>query len=112
MKKYNTFYIVIAILFITLLTINLFFFKGSRSFPGVTYSKKYMVNTERASIAGNTYVIPGQPVEPGDLLLELSSPELTLEIETLKKEKYISKPVNSSNWRYIMIDRLIKNESI
>lgn len=45
-----------------------------------------MVNTERASIAGNTYVIPGQPVEPGDLLLELSSPELTLEIETLKKE--------------------------
>jgi len=33
-------------------------------------------------------------------------------IETLKKEKYISKPVNSSNWRYIMIDRLIKNESI
>ncbi len=86
MKKYNSFYIVIGIFFVSLLTINLFFFKGSRSFPGVTYSKKYIVNTERASIAGKTYVIPGQRIEPGDLLLELSSPELTLEIETLKKE--------------------------
>lgn len=86
MKKYNSYYIIVAVFFALLLIVNLFFFRGSRSFPGVTYSKKYMVNTERASIIGSTHVIPGNLVQPGDLLIELSSPELTLEIETLKKE--------------------------
>src|SRR5690554_1915942 len=86
MKKFNSYYIITAIFFVSLLAVNLFFFKGSRSFPGVTYSKKYMVNTERASIIGKTHVKPGKSVIAGDLLLELSSPELTLEIETLKKE--------------------------
>lgn len=33
-------------------------------------------------------------------------------IETLKKEKYISTPKGSSNWRYIMVDKLINNTSI
>ncbi len=86
MKKLNSFYIVIFLLFGTLLGINSYFFKGSTSFLGITYSKQYKINAEKSAIILETHVVPGQTVEPGDLLIELESPELTLEIEKLKKE--------------------------
>ncbi len=86
MKKLNSFYVIIAVLFIGLLTINTRYFKGSSSFLGITYSKDYKVNSERTAIIDHVNVVPGQTVQPGDLLIGLTSQELILEIKKLQKE--------------------------
>lgn len=90
-NKLNSFYILIAVLFIGLLTINTNYFKGSSSFLGITYSKDYKVNAEKAAIIDLVNVVPGQTVQPGDLLIELTSQELNLEIQKLQKEVQLQK---------------------
>ncbi|GAB5409967.1 MAG: hypothetical protein BalsKO_23320 [Balneolaceae bacterium] len=85
-NKLNSFYIFIAVLFVGLLTINNEYFKGSSSFLGVTYSKDYKINAEKSAIVEAVYVVPGQTVQLGELLVELNSQELTLEIQKLQKE--------------------------
>lgn len=84
--KLNSFYVFIAILFVGLLTINNEYFKGSSSFLGITYSKDYKINAEKSAIIDAVYVVPGQTVQPGQLLIELNSQELNLEIQKLSKE--------------------------
>ncbi|MEQ9264320.1 MAG: hypothetical protein RLN81_03815 [Balneolaceae bacterium] len=86
LNKLNSFYIFIFVLFTSLLLINNRYFKGSSSFLGVTYAKEYKITSEKDAIIIDAYVVPGQTVQLGDLLLELESPELTLEIEKLRKE--------------------------
>ncbi|MBO6522401.1 MAG: biotin/lipoyl-binding protein [Balneolaceae bacterium] len=85
-KRPNSFYIFVAVLFVSLLTINNRYFKGSSSFLGVTYSKNYKINAEKSAVIDGVYVVPGQTIQPGDLLVTLSSQELTLEIQKLEKE--------------------------
>ena len=85
LQKINSFYVIIGVMFVTLLAVNNYFFKGSRSFLGVTYSNNYTINSEKAAIIESTHVVAGQNVKPGDLLVTLESPELTLEIAQLKK---------------------------
>lgn len=86
MKRINSFYLFIILLFVGLLTVNSYFFKGSKSFLGITSSREYKVNVERSALIENVHVVSGQTVKPGDLLVELSSKELELEIAKLKKE--------------------------
>jgi HlyD family secretion protein len=90
-KKINSFYVFTAVLFVGLLAINNEYFKGSSSFLGVTYSKVYNINIEKPAVVQNTYVVPGQTVEPGDLLVELESPTLNLQIQRLKQQIAIYK---------------------
>lgn len=85
-RKFNIFYIIIALAFISLLTINNRYFKGSSSFLGVTYAKQYKISNEKISVIEAIHVVPGQRVNEGDLLIELESPELTLDIAKLNKE--------------------------
>ncbi len=86
MGKLNSFYLVIGITFVTLLTVNTRYFKGSNAFLGVTYAKKYQINSEKPASVIETYIVPGQTVRIGDLLVELVSPELELDIKKLEKE--------------------------
>lgn len=86
MSRFNSFYIIIGVLFITLLAVNKRYFTGTDAFLGVTDTKKYQVNSEKAATVINTFVIPGQTVSIGDLLVELESPELELDIKKLEKE--------------------------
>ncbi len=86
MTKLNSFYIVIGITFVTLLTVNTRYFKGSDAFLGITYAKKYQINSEKPAMVIETYIVPGQTVNIGDLLVELESPELELDIKKLEKE--------------------------
>lgn len=86
LKQINSFYLFIAILFAGLFAVNSQYFKGSKSFVGVTYSKVYNINIEKPAIVKTTHVVPGQTVEPGEILVELESPQLNLEIQQLKKE--------------------------
>lgn len=84
--RINSFYLFIGVLFVTLLTVNTQYFKGSNAFLGVTYAKKYQINAELPALIEQTHVVPGQTVAPGDLLVELYSPALELEIKKLQKE--------------------------
>ena len=86
LSRINSFYLIIGILFVTLLTINTRYFKGSNAFLGVTYAKKYQINTEKSASVINSYVVPGQTVSVGEILVELESPELELDIKKLEKE--------------------------
>lgn len=85
-NRINSFYLIIGILFATLLTVNTRYFTGSNAFLGVTYAKKYQINSEKSATVINSYVVPGQTVGIGQLLVELESPELELEIKKLEKE--------------------------
>tara|TARA_R110002124_G_scaffold45693_1_gene137932 strand:- start:34451 stop:35440 length:990 start_codon:yes stop_codon:yes gene_type:complete len=86
MAKVNSFYVFIFLMFATLLTVNSFYFKGSKSFLGVTYSKPYKINAEKSGIIKNLFVVPGQEVQKGDQLIEVESPQLNLDIQKLRKE--------------------------
>lgn len=86
MSKLNSFYVLVAFLFISLMALNSAFFKGSKSFIGVTYSKPYNINAEKSGIISTLNVVPGQEVQKGDLLLEVESPQLNLEIQKLTKQ--------------------------
>lgn len=85
-KKINSFYVFIGILFVGLLLVNTRYFKGSKSFLGVTYAKVYNITIEKPSIVQDIHVVPGQTVQAGDLIAEMESPALNLEIQTLRKE--------------------------
>ena len=94
------------------------YFKGSDAFLGVTYAKKYQINSEKSAVIINTYALPGQTVSFGDLLVELRSPELELEI--IKLEKEIENLASEKNEKQKLIEsklqlldskkRIIKNE--
>ena len=85
-SKINFFFVFIGVLFVSLLLVNKFYFGGNSSFLGITYAKKYQINTEKSATILNSYVIPGKTVSTGDLLIELESLELELVIKKLEKE--------------------------
>lgn len=85
LSKLNSFYVFVLTLFFTLLAVNSLFFKGSKTFLGITYSREYKVNIDRPAHVDDVFVVPGQTVQPGDLLVSLSSNELSLEIQKLRK---------------------------
>ena len=89
MKK-NSFFWFTGILFILLLIINTQFFKGNRSFLGVSYSNPYTINSDRSATVINTLVSPGETVTNGDTLITLYSPELELDIEKLRKTNLLT----------------------
>ena len=85
-SKINFFFVFIGVLFVSLLFVNKFYFDGHSSFLGITYAKKYQINTEKSATILNSYVIPRKTVSTGDLLIELESLELELVIKKLEKE--------------------------
>ena len=89
MKK-NSFFWFTGILFILLLIINTQYFKGNRSFLGVSYSNPYTINSDRSATVLNTLVSPGETVTNGDTLITLYSPELELDIEKLRKSNLLT----------------------
>jgi len=86
MSRVNSFYVFIFLAFVTLMTVNSFYFKGSSSFLGVTYAKAYKIDAEKSGIINNLLVVPGQEVQKGDKLIEVESPQLNLDIQKLRKE--------------------------
>jgi multidrug resistance efflux pump len=79
------FYIFIAVLFIGMLFITTRYFNGSKySTVGVTYSKEYVIKSEKTSLIKNITVVSGQEVKIGDLLVELTSRQLTMDIDRLQ----------------------------
>jgi HlyD family secretion protein len=80
----NWFYIFIGLLFATMLFVSARFFKGSGdSSVGITQSREHKINSEKASLVKTVHVVPGQQVKAGDLLIELTSQELEIQIDKL-----------------------------
>jgi multidrug resistance efflux pump len=84
MMKLNWFYVFIALLFTAMIFISLRFFKGSRfSTVGITASREFKINAEKQALITAINVVPGQQVKKGDLLVELSSAPLELEMSKI-----------------------------
>lgn len=80
----NWFYWLIALLFIAMLFISSRYFKGSgTSSVGITYAKEYKINAEKSALVKSIPVVSGQEVKTGDLLVDLTSQTLEIDIDRL-----------------------------
>lgn len=78
----NWFYGLIAVAFAAMLWISAKYFRGSDySSIGITEVKEYKINSERSALVKSVHVVPGQQVKAGELLLDLTSAELEMNIE-------------------------------
>ena len=83
-KRSIWFYVFVGVLFIGMLVISRLYFNGSgRSTVGVTYAKEYIISAEKPSLVKHVNVVSGQEVKVGDLLVELSSRQLDMDIDRL-----------------------------
>jgi multidrug resistance efflux pump len=82
--KFNWFYIFIIALFFMMLFVTFRYFRGSRhSTVGITHSREHKINAEKPAQVKAIKVAPGQQVKQGDLLIELTSNDLDIEIAKL-----------------------------
>jgi multidrug resistance efflux pump len=82
--SFNWFYGVIVLLFLAMLYISARFFKGSgNSSIGIAQSKEYKISSEKSALVRRVHVVPGRQVKANDLLVELASSELEIDIDKL-----------------------------
>lgn len=116
----NWFYIVIGICFFALLWISAKYFRGSDySSIGITEVKEYKINSEKAALVKSIRVVPGQQVKAGDLLIDLTSAELDMEIERtinrialLKVEQQSKAKLIQAQVAYVEADQGISLEEV
>lgn len=84
MKTFNWFYGLVALLFFGMLYISARYFKGSgKSSIGITLAKEHRINTEKPSLIKVVHASPGKQVRSGDILIELTSTELEMDVDKL-----------------------------
>jgi HlyD family secretion protein len=84
-KGINWYYILIGILFLAMLIISALFFKGSGvASIGIAQTKAYRINSEKSALVKSVPVVPGMQVKEGELLVELTSQDLEIEIAKLE----------------------------
>lgn len=118
--KVNGYYIFIALLFISMLGISIRFFRGAgNSSVGVAYSRSYNINSERDAIVKHVAVVAGQQVKAGDLLIELNSFDLDLELDrfttrinTLKSERAEKSKLANSEIAYVKAEQGVEIEKL
>ena len=116
----NWYYVFIGVLFVGMLYISGRYFKGSTSSSvGIASSKEYKINAEKASIVKDVFVVAGQQVKKGDLLTELSSTALDIEIEKLQDrlevmrgEQQVKAKNVESKIAYIVADEGVVDEEL
>lgn len=120
LARVNWFYGLVAILFVGMLYISAKFFKGSaNSAVGVAQAKEYKINSEKASLIKTIKVVPGQQVRSGDLLIELTSSDLEMDIEKLtnrltvmRAEQVAKSKMVASEAAYIRADEGVRQEEL
>jgi multidrug resistance efflux pump len=118
--KFNWFFIFIGLVFIGMLALNLTYFRSTGySSVGITYSKGYKINADKSAQIKSIAVVPGQQVKVGDLLVELTSFDLELEIDklqsritTLQSERAEKSKLAQAEIAYIKADLGIEIEKI
>ncbi|MBL7857454.1 MAG: hypothetical protein JNM57_07175 [Cyclobacteriaceae bacterium] len=80
----NWFYIFVGVLFVSMLFISSRYFKGSgNSSVGLTKAKEFKISSEKSSQIKKVYVVPGRQVKAGEMLVELTSNQLEMDIDKL-----------------------------
>lgn len=82
--RFNWFYLFTGIFFLVMLFISSRFFKGRGDAAiGLAQTKEYKITSEKSAVVKQLTVVPGQQVKQGDLLVELESQELEIEMAKL-----------------------------
>jgi len=85
--RFNWFYIFVLLFFAGMLMVNIKYFQSSgNSSVGVTYSKGFKINADKSAQVKSVLVVPGQQVKAGDVLIELTSFNLDLELNKLQNK--------------------------
>jgi multidrug resistance efflux pump len=119
-STFNWFYAFVFVLMGGLLFVGVRYFQGSGySSVGLTQGNEYKLNAERASHVKSLHVVPGQEIKSGDLLLELSSSELDIEIgklvnriEVLRSDQIEKMKLSGSDIAYMRAEQQIEIEKI
>tara|TARA_Y100001980_G_scaffold45816_1_gene27151 strand:- start:5423 stop:6409 length:987 start_codon:yes stop_codon:yes gene_type:complete len=83
-KNTNWFYVLIAVMLVAMLFISGRYFKGSgESSVGIAQTSEYKLKTEKSALVMAIHVVPGMEVRAGELLVELTSDELEVDISKL-----------------------------
>lgn len=120
LARVNWFYGLVAILFVAMLYISAKYFKGSEnSAVGIAQAKEYKINSEKSSLIKTIKVVPGQQVRSGDLLIELTSSDLEMDIEKLtnrlivmKAEQIAKSKMVASEAAYIRAGEGVRQEEL
>jgi HlyD family secretion protein len=118
--RLNAFYLLIAILFVAMLLISFQYFRGSaHSSVGITFARQNRISVERPATVKAIHVVPGQQVQGGELLIELVSSELEINIDKLenrisdhKAEKSEKVKITQSEVAYIQAQLDLELEEI
>jgi multidrug resistance efflux pump len=116
----NWFYVSIGLLLLLMLYVNAKYFKGSAAASiGIARTKEYKVNSEKPSTVKVVNVLPGMQVKKGDLLIELTSSALGMDItkiqnhiEVLKSERAVKSKLISAQISYIKAQNKILQEEL
>ncbi|WP_339758119.1 biotin/lipoyl-binding protein [Algoriphagus aquimarinus] len=80
----NWFYYLIALMLVAMLYISGRYFKGSgEASIGIAQTSEYKVKTEKSALVKAIHVVPGMEVKEGELLVELTSEALEMDIAKL-----------------------------
>jgi len=120
MKKLNWFYLLIAAMLIAMLYISGRYFKGSgEASIGIAQTSEYKVRTEKSALVTTVNIVPGMEVKKGDLLVELTSEALEVEIAKLtnriaiyKSERAEKEKLSRAEISYIQAEKGIKIEEL
>lgn len=81
----NWFYYLIGALLVLMLYISGRYFKGSEDASiGIAQTTEYKINSEKPALVKSINVVPGMQVKEGDLLVELTSQALEIDIAKLE----------------------------
>jgi multidrug resistance efflux pump len=118
--SFNGFYCFVFVLLGALLFINIKYFHGTGySSVGLTQGNEYKLKAERASLVRSVHVSPGQQIKFGDVLIELSSNDLDVEIaklmnriDILRSEQIEKVKLSGSDIAFIRAEQQIEIEKV
>ncbi|MBL7872602.1 MAG: biotin/lipoyl-binding protein [Cyclobacteriaceae bacterium] len=98
----NWFYILIGMVLVLMLYISGKYFKGSGNAAiGIAQTTEYKINSEKSALVKSVNVVPGMQVKEGDLLVELTSQALEIEIAKLENRISVLKSERSEKVKLV-----------
>lgn len=91
-STFNWFYALIILLFGGMLFVSAKYFKGSTSSSiGIATAMEYKISSEKSAVVKSVHARAGQQVKAGELLMELTSTELEIDMDKLSSRIHVMK---------------------
>jgi multidrug resistance efflux pump len=118
--KINGYFVFVALSFALMLFISVRYFRSAgNASVGITSASGFKINSERSATVYKIWVVPGQQVKAGDVLVELTSFELDLELDrlqsrivTLQSERSEKSKLARSEIAYVKAEQGVEIEKI